>query len=126
MEKKNIIYTIVGTAVLFVVLYFVYLLINQPKNIVKTNETILYWGVGCPHCKIVEDFLDANPKIATKTALLKKEVYNDKVNARDLEEKAAICQLDTTNGIPVPFLYAKGQCFTGDKPIIDYFGKLAK
>lgn len=125
MDKKNIIYSIIGVVVLLISLYVVYTLINNtnppPK---KTNEIILYWSKTCLHCKKVEDFLKSNPEIEKKIKIERKEI-SDRISSADLENKAAICNFDSSDGIPVPFLYFKGECVVGDQPIIDYFNKTA-
>jgi len=127
MEKKTIIYTVIGAVLLFVFLYGAYLLVNKPKKKqVKTNEIILYWGENCPHCKNVEDYLKSHPDIEKKIKIERKEVYNNKASASDLEDKANICQYEYTTGIPVPFFYYKGECTTGDKPIIDFLTNKTK
>lgn len=95
-------------------------------NVAKTNETILYFGDTCPHCKDVDEFLVKNKNIETKIPLVKKEVYNNRVNAMDMEEKATICKLDTSQGVAVPFLYFKGECIVGSTPITNFLTEKAK
>jgi hypothetical protein len=96
MDIKKIILTIVGIAISFTVLYGVYLLTNEPvqKNLPKTNEVVLYWGEGCPHCENVEAYLKENPQIDSKLKIVRKEVYKNQVNAKDLQLKADICNFD--------------------------------
>lgn len=89
----------------------------------KTDEVILYVGEGCPHCKNVEDFLTSHPQIGKTLKIEQKEVYKNQPNAFELTEKAQSCKMDTRNGVAVPFLYFKGECLTGDQPIIDYLNK---
>lgn len=125
MNQKNTVYIILGTIFLFVFLYGVYVLTNKnsppPK---KTDEIILYWSKTCEHCKKVEDYLKSHPNIEKKIKIERKEI-GDRKNADDLGNKALICQYNSVNGIPIPFLYFKGQCTVGDKPIIDYLNKKA-
>ena len=100
--------------------------ISRKKNLKNTNEVILYWGVTCTHCKNVEDYLKNNPDIEKKITILRKEVFNDKNNAADMEDKAYLCNIDTSKGIGVPFLYYRGQCVDGDQPVIDFLQEQAK
>lgn len=100
---------------------------NKPKeNPVKTNEIILFYGNTCPHCKIVDEFLTKNKNIEEKIKIEKKEVYENRTNAQDLEAKALICGQDTSSGVAVPFLYFKGECTIGDTPIINFLTEKAK
>lgn len=127
ITKKNISILVGSILILFVILYGVYGLIGagQKKEVKKTNEVILYYGEECAHCQKVEDFLSSHKEIEKKIPIERKEVYNDKKNRADLEEKALICEQDVTKGIPVPFLYFKGKCVIGDTPIIDFLTKQA-
>ncbi len=86
----------------------------------KSHQAILYYGDTCPHCQKVADWLEKNPKIKEKSALIEKEVYNNKTNAQELGMRAKECQIKESEGIGVPFLYDKGKCVMGDQPIIDY------
>jgi glutaredoxin len=92
----------------------------------KTDEVILYVGEGCPHCKNVEDFLTSHSEIGKTLKIEQKEVYENQSNAQELTDKAQSCKLETRNGVAVPFLYFKGECITGDQPIIDYLTKKTK
>lgn len=76
------------------------------------EQMTLYWGDGCPHCKKVDEFIEAN-KIAEKVQFVKKETWKDRANAREIERRAKACDLDPKE-IGVPFLYADGQCFIGE------------
>lgn len=134
MNKKNIFLTIISVILIFGFLYGAYHFLSESdrkeiarkKALKNTNEVILYWGVTCPHCKNVEEYLKNNPDIEKKINIIRKEVFNDKNQASDMEDKAYLCKFDTSKGIGVPFLYFKGECIDGDKPIIDYLTKKAK
>lgn len=105
-----------------------YLLFSGPKNPsqnpqVKGNSqssVILFYGETCPHCKKVEEWLAKNPKIEEKSGLVKKEVYYNQENSKEMVAKAKECQVDESQGIGVPFLYDKGRCIMGDQLIINY------
>lgn len=126
MDSKKIIYTVIGVPVLLFILYGIYLLSgNSPNKPQPANKIILYWGIGCPHCEKVEEYLKSHPEIEKKIKIERKEVYKDNKNAFDLQEKAESCGQDTSSGVPVPFLYYKGECIIGDKPVIDYLTKKA-
>ena len=89
----------------------------------KESALVLYYGITCPHCEVVEEWLEGNPKTKEKSGLITKEVYENQKNSRELAEKAKKCQIEESSGIGVPFLYDNGQCIVGDQPIINYLKK---
>jgi len=121
---------IIPTILFVIVLFFSIFVLLQEKNKNKiiettltenqsTNQIILFYGDGCPHCAIVEEYLNQN-NIETKVPFIKKEVYYNKQNANDLVEKAKLCGL-STNSIGVPFLWDGKKCLIGDRDIIEFF-----
>ena len=88
--------------------------------VVSANADIIYFhGKGCPHCLIVEDYMEKN-NVEAKIKVEKGEIFFNKENTAIFKEKANAC------GIPedqmgVPLLWVKGKCYTGDKDIISYF-----
>lgn len=87
----------------------------------EQTKIILYYGIGCPHCAKVEEFIQEN-KIKEKIDFEEKEVYYDYQNALDLQEKAKKCALPLRE-IGVPFLWDGSKCFIGDEDIIQFFTK---
>ena len=97
---------------------------NSPEVKGNSNSSvILFYGETCPHCKKVEEWLEENPEIEKKSGIVKKEVYYNQENSRQLGEKAKECQINEAQGIGVPFLYAEGKCIVGDQPIIDFLSQ---
>lgn len=81
---------------------------------------VYYWGDGCPHCKVVSDFLEAN-NIADKVSFEKKEVWNNKDNANEMGRWAKACGVKP-EGMGVPFVYGgDGQCYIGEPDVINFF-----
>ena len=93
------------------------------KTAASSNEIVLYYGDTCPHCKIVEEFLQTN-KISEKVSFVQKEVYNNAANAKELAEKAKSCGL-ATDSIGVPFLWDGQKCYTGQTDVINFFKQKA-
>ena len=118
MNKKILIPAILFIAV---VLAAVIMLVkdngNQPPK--SESSIALYYGDGCPHCAIVDEFLKEN-NVEGKVSYEKKEVYNNKKNADELAERAKTCDLPT-DSIGVPFLWDGSKCLIGDKDIINFF-----
>jgi glutaredoxin len=82
---------------------------------------ILFYGIGCPHCAKVEEFIKTN-KIKEKIEFEEKEVYYNKENAQKLIEIAKKCGFNEKE-IGVPFLWdgENQRCIVGDEPIINFF-----
>ena len=124
MNKKIIIPTILFIAVLF----FSFFALSQEKNknysqanepAKEENQIILYYGESCPHCALVEKYIEEN-KINDKISFARKEVYSNQDNAKELQEKAKICGL-SADSIGVPFLWDGGKCLIGGQDIINFF-----
>ena len=92
---------------------------EQKIEELKNSDPVFYYGNTCPHCEIVEEWFKAN-QVEEKMTFSKKEVYDNRENALELNKVAAECGLDTSS-IGVPFLYAEGQCLIGSPDIIEYF-----
>ena len=130
MNKKVIIPTILFIIVF--ILSIVVLLQNKENNLsdnsatqdnqqTKQNQIILFYGDGCPHCAIVEDYIENN-NIKEKLSFGEKEVYYNQNNANDLAQKAQMCGI-STDSIGVPFLWDGLKCYVGDQEIIDFFNE---
>ncbi len=128
MKDKIIIPTILFIAVL--IFSFFALSQEKSKSQKQTNETtatenqsasqiILFYGDGCPHCKIVEEYINEN-NVQNKISFAQKEVYYNQSNTKELEAKAKICGLPT-DSIGVPFLWDGEKCLIGDQDIINFF-----
>ncbi|RLC35260.1 hypothetical protein DRH14_01345 [Candidatus Shapirobacteria bacterium] len=124
-NKKNI----VGGVILVVVILFAFLVFQSKRSknisVAKKKEgpakCVLYYGSTCPHCKIVEKWLEENEKIKDKSGIVLKEIYQNRDNLTEMSDRAKECGVATKGGIGVPFLYDHGKCLMGDQPIIDYF-----
>ena len=126
MNKKILIFVglvvIVGAGITFIV-------VNNNKD--KKNEEnsskqtvqvdrinndalILYYGDGCPHCKNIENYIEAN-LLDQKLNITQKEIWYNKDNSKELESKADICGLNKdTVGIPFLFDSSTNKCYTGE------------
>ena len=88
--------------------------IDSPIN---NSTNILFYRESCPHCKIVDEFINAN-NITSKLSFEHKEIWSNTDNRNEMITAAKSCNLDLNN-IGVPFLYYEGKCYLGDQPIID-------
>lgn len=92
---------------------------SKPTTYPLPANLTYYWGDGCPHCKIVEDFISTWDKKDT-VKIDKKEVWNNVANAKELKERYEYCKVPQSQmGVPLLFT-PDGKCYSGDQPIIDY------
>jgi len=134
MNKKLISISILFLAVTILAVYALVNNRKDPTNPVADNQTpvqqangtnqetngiVLYYGDGCPHCALVEEFVAKN-NIEAEVTFAKKEVYYNKQNADELVAKAQICGMPT-DSIGVPFLWDGSKCLVGDQDIIEFF-----
>ena len=115
-------------AVVFVFLIiglFIYKSLNSsPLAKISDDQAdiILFHGDGCPHCKVVSDYITAN-QVETKVKIAYKEVYFNKTNQNLLQDTVKKCpEIDSSSGIGVPLAFTKSdnKCLYGDTPIIDW------
>lgn len=92
--------------------------LTKPKP--EPTGMILFYGDTCPHCKIVEQYINDN-NIKAKLQFTELEVFNNKANSALMLKKAKACQLDTTKGMGVPFFFDGQNCLLGDQDIINFF-----
>ena len=99
---------------------------NTENKIQNNTESkiIFFYGNGCPHCALVEEYFKTN-NIHEKISFEEKEVYYNQQNAQELIAKAKLCGIKE-NAIGVPFLWDGKTCIIGDRPIIDFFNNLLK
>ena len=115
--KRNI-----GLTLLFIVLITAGIIVYGKVR----TDIILFYGDGCPHCEIVDQYMKDNgveDKLKNQNLnFSRREVYNNQANQRVLANKAKSCGL-ATESIGVPFLWdgTSGKCVSGDQPIIDFF-----
>ncbi len=80
---------------------------------------IIYYGVTCPHCKDVDEWIERE-QAEQLLGIEQKEVYENRDNATELTQVAISCGFDTQRGVGVPFMYANGDCYIGKIEIVDY------
>lgn len=92
---------------------------DSVKSFPLPSNSILYIGNGCPHCKIVEDFLATWEK-KDSVKIEQKEVWYNKTNAEEIKARYESCKIPQSEmGVPLLFT-PEGKCYSGDQPIIDY------
>lgn len=93
---------------------------------------VLFYGDRCPHCINVDQFIKEND-IENRVKFAKLEVPFAGKTSSQLMANAGLaiqlargCNLDTSNGVGIPFLYdGNGECFTGDTDVINFFKNAA-
>lgn len=120
-EKKTVTILLGTIAVISGLVYWGLQGEAQPTD--DPNAIVYYYGEGCPHCKVVNDFLVEN-NIAEKVSFEKKEVWDNKVNASEMGRRAKVCDIKP-EGMGVPFVYAAGKCFIGEPDVKKFFSDKA-
>jgi len=122
--KKKIIYVLVSLVVIaaaFVGWKAWYA--HEVQNSVPASdnaEVVFFYGKECPHCKIVEEYLDKE-NVRNKVSFSEREVYHNPENAKLMMDKQQECGLDKSYVGAVPFLWTKDKCFIGQDEIIQFF-----
>ena len=114
---------IIGIVISLVVLVGGAVLLTRPSTLPSITNLEYYWGNGCPHCKVVAEFMETWEKKDT-VKMDKFEVWYNSKNAQRFNERAKICNFKPEEmGVPV-LITPDSKCFTGDTPIIDYLKSL--
>lgn len=87
------------------------------------NGIVYFYGEECSHCKDLQKFLDDN-KISEKVSFVKKEVWHNPENAKEMKRKAEECKI-SKEGMGVPFIWADGKCFVGGPDAEKFFREKA-
>jgi len=80
---------------------------------------VLFYGEGCSHCKIVDDFISQN-NIEDKIIFSRLEVWYNKDNQNILAQVVQKCNTQTDQ-VGVPFLYDGEKCLMGDVDVVNFF-----
>ena len=123
MDIKNILKNkkfliVAGAVILVAVAGFLIYFYKSPANL-GPDGIILFYGEGCSHCKIVDDFLTQN-KVEEKIKFTRLEVFKNTDNQKILLQKVQACKMDVID-VGVPFLWDEKNCLIGDQDIIKFF-----
>lgn len=110
--KKPVKLSALVIALLFIVGLMIVLIKKQPSQ-------ILFYSDSCPHCKIVEQYINDN-NVKKYLVFDELEISKNPSNSQLLIRKANSCGLPT-DGLGVPFFFDGTNCFVGDQEIIKYF-----
>jgi len=93
--------------------------LNQSNNFkFDLGKTVLYYGNTCTHCQDLEEQIIQN-KIENKVSIEKKEVFQNRTNANELEKVGNYCKIEKSN-MGVPLLFAEGKCYQGKDEALKY------
>jgi glutaredoxin len=118
--------TIISLVLFLLVLSLSIVVLVKNRNFLTNNEQegtglVLFYGTTCPHCKIVEEYIDTN-NIESKINIEYKEIYSNSLNSQELKNRASSCGLDVQY-IGVPFLWDGSNCYMGDSDIIEFLNQ---
>jgi len=118
MKKHKTLFIILG------VIAFLLLLASSGRFMNKPTM-IYFYGDTCPHCHDVLDYIAAEG-IRDKLSFRELETYKNRNNAQLLATKAKSCQLNTSQGVPVPFFFDGQSCHIGSDKIIEFLDEQVK
>jgi glutaredoxin len=121
LERKTVVILLIALVAISGFVYWGLQAEKPPTD--DPHATVYYYGEGCPHCKVVNEFLTAN-NIAEKVAFEKKEVWANKTNASEMARRAKVCSI-APEGMGVPFVYADGICLIGEPDVKKFFTEKA-
>jgi len=100
---------------------------NPPPATDASPDLIIYWGIGCPHCENVKNYIkEKSADSRLKISLL--EVSRNPANFDLAQADLKNCpEIDSSRfGVPLAFVPATKKCLSGDKPIIDWLSDKLK
>ena len=121
MKRFGIIIAIVTLAILAGGIYLFSK--NNAQEVPPLAGYEYYWGNGCPHCEVVDEFFKGWEG-KDKVVIEKREVWYNKANAQIMAVRGEACGIAKSD-LAVPFLVTPdGKCLLGDEPIINLFKEL--
>ena len=114
--NKAIIFAII---IIILVIAFFWVWQTRTGPVVVPGGIILFYGEGCPHCEVVDDFISEN-KIEDKVSFARLEVWYNATGKDILAQVVQKCGI-SSNQVGVPFLYDGENCFIGDTDVINFF-----
>lgn len=91
----------------------------QSDDDMAKGDIVFYFSDNCSECVNIEKYLKNND-VENKIGFIEKNINKDEAGAEQMAEDAMYCNVDEES-FGVPFLWADGKCYTGEKNIIDFF-----
>ncbi len=114
LKKKNKPWIITALIVIVLGLFLLW------GRLSRRPEMILFHSSSCPHCLIVEQYINDN-NIRSKYQFRELEVSGNQENSNRLIATAKKCGLDTSRSVSIPLFFDGQKCFIGDEEIINFF-----
>lgn len=123
MKKVILIFLVI--VVLIGISFFFFKKSQSNKSSEMPKGIVLFYGIGCPHCAKVEDFIKEN-KVKEKISFEEKEIYFNRKNLELLTKVAEECKFKEEIGVPFLWDGENEKCIMGDEPIINFFKEKLK
>jgi glutaredoxin len=92
-------------------------IVANTNNSTSVDALVFYYGIGCPHCEDVQEYI-VNNGLDDKLQINQKEVWYNNENASDLQAKADICKISEDQlGVPIMFDPIASKCYIGEDEI---------
>ena len=116
MAERNALIAVAAFFVVAIVLVSMlgYLYVQKKQN----EEIVLYYGYSCPHCKVVEQFINDN-NLTARFDIIQREVMNNTGNYIEFQGVAKTCRIPLNN-LMVPVIASDGRCYQGQDESIAF------
>ena len=94
----------------------------QEDKGMEKKDIVFYLGDNCPECANIKKYLKDND-VKNKIGFTEKNIDENEADAEQMAEDAMYCNVDEES-FGVPFLWAEGKCYTGEKNITDFFNQM--
>jgi len=121
-QKVVIVFFIISIVVI-AGLYIYYNHLLKSKKVLEIKDNTLFYSLTCPHCKIVEQFMEEN-NVTQRINITQLEVSQNSTNAQQLINLGKFCKIESNYIGAIPLFYSNGSCYLGDTPIIEVLNKI--
>lgn len=96
--------------------------VNQPANTVIPPGKLLFYSQTCPHCQIVDQYINDN-NLHQKLYFVSLEISQNKNNYDLATLVGQRCNI-SESAMGVPLFWDGAKCYQGEQEIINYFKTL--
>jgi glutaredoxin len=93
--------------------------VAQVDSDIEKKDIVFYFSDNCPGCVNITKYLKEND-VKNKIGFEEKNINKNEADAEQMAEDAMYCNVEE-DSFGVPFLWAEGKCYTGEKNIINFF-----
>ena len=107
----------IAIGVFLIVAIAAIVMLYSAVNARQSDVIVFYYGITCPHCQVVENFINQN-NLNNTLKLDYREVFNNSDNAATLRTVWTKCH--QTGDPQVPVAYFNNTCYIGEDDAISF------